>query len=101
MEKIRILQATASGKKIIQIRDLDVVFPTRHGPLKALEEVSLDIYRGETLGLVGESGCGKSTLGFTLLNALQSPGRIIRGEVLFRGENILQKPPKGASQAEG
>lgn len=79
-------------EKIIQIRGLEVIFPTREGDVLALDDVSLDIYKGETLGLVGESGCGKTTLGFTILNVVQSPGRIRKGRVLFHDGNLLKKP---------
>jgi ABC-type dipeptide/oligopeptide/nickel transport system ATPase component len=88
-------------EKIIQVRDLEVVFPTRDGKVKALEDISLDIFKGETLGIVGESGCGKSTLGFSLLNAVPSPGRITKGEVLFHNENILKKPPRELRKLRG
>lgn len=80
-----------SGNRIIQIKDLSVIFPLRQGNLIAIDGVSLDIYEGETLGLVGESGCGKSTLGFSMLKSIQSPGRIISGEILFRNEDLLTK----------
>lgn len=100
MERIAALQMRAR-EKIIQIIDLEVVFPTRDGNVKALENITLDIYRGETLGVVGESGCGKSTLGFSLLNAVQYPGRITRGKVLFHNRNILKKPAKDLRKLRG
>jgi peptide/nickel transport system ATP-binding protein len=80
-----------SLEKIIQIRDLEVTFPIREGDLIAIDGISLEIYKGETLGLVGESGCGKSTLGFSILNAVPSPGRITKGKIIFHNENLLDK----------
>jgi len=86
------MKSKNSNEIILSIRNLNVVFPLAQGELKALEDINLDIYRGETIGIVGESGCGKSTLGFSILNAVPSPGKIISGEILFHGEDILKKP---------
>jgi oligopeptide transport system ATP-binding protein len=76
---------------LVEARELTKHFPVRRGVLRriaanvsAVERVNLHIYRGETLGLVGESGCGKSTLGRLLLALLQPT----RGEVLFRGQDL-------------
>lgn len=77
---------------LVDIRGVRKHFPVRGGPLggrkavvKAVDGVDLAVYRGETLGLVGESGCGKTTLG-RLVVRLESP---TEGEILFEGENIL------------
>jgi oligopeptide transport system ATP-binding protein len=71
-----------SGEPLLQVRDLTKVFPVRHGGrtmrLRALDGVSLELGRGETLGLVGESGCGKSTLARTLLMLERPDGGSIR-----------------------
>ena len=48
------------ARALLEIRDLKVEFATRHGPITALDGISLDVMPGETLGIVGESGCGKS-----------------------------------------
>lgn len=74
---------------LVSIRDLEVHYYTRVGVVKALDRVSLDIERGQLLGLVGESGCGKSTLGFGLLRLIPSPGRIVGGSIFFDGQNLL------------
>lgn len=76
---------------MVSIRDLDVHYYTRMGVVKALEQVSLDIERGQLLGLVGESGCGKSTLGFAMLRLIPSPGRIVSGSIIFDGEELLDR----------
>ncbi len=67
------------------IRDLTVDYHSREGDLRAVDNVSLDIERGEVLGLVGESGCGKSTLGKALMRLIEDPGEITAGELWFHG----------------
>jgi len=68
---------------LYSIRNLVVQYHTRIGVLNAVDHVSMDIRRGEVLGLVGESGCGKSTLGKAMMRMIQPPGRIISGELRF------------------
>jgi oligopeptide/dipeptide ABC transporter ATP-binding protein len=76
---------------LLQIKDLEVRYATRAGLVKAVDKVDLEVRRGETLGLVGESGCGKSTLGFSILRLIREPGEIVGGQILFDGEDLLQK----------
>jgi len=75
---------------LVEIRNLSVDYPTRFGVVRAVDDVSLTIRRGEVLGLVGESGCGKSTLGMALLRLLRPPGKIVDGQILFNGRNLLE-----------
>lgn len=63
------------------------------GAVKAVDDVSFVLKRGETLGLAGESGCGKSTTAYALLNLLPYPGQIVEGQVLLDGEDLTQKTP--------
>ena len=74
---------------LYSIRDLTVEYPTRAGPAVAVDSVSLDIERGEILGLVGESGCGKSTLGRALMRLPSGPARITSGELWFDGVDLM------------
>jgi peptide/nickel transport system ATP-binding protein len=86
---------------LVSIRNLDVHYYTRMGVVKALDRVSLDIDRGQLMGLVGESGCGKSTLGFSLLRLIPSPGRIVDGSIMFDGEELLDKDDESMRHIRG
>jgi oligopeptide/dipeptide ABC transporter ATP-binding protein len=78
---------------VLSIRDLVVEFDTTDGVVHAVDGVSYDVYPGETLGVVGESGSGKSVTVMASLGLIQiPPGRIVRGEVLYKGRNILGLP---------
>jgi peptide/nickel transport system ATP-binding protein len=75
---------------ILEIEDLAVHFPISIGTVRAVEGVNLLLEQGEVMGLVGESGCGKSTLGFSILRLLRPPGKIVRGRILYHGQDIVQ-----------
>ncbi|NOY80127.1 MAG: ABC transporter ATP-binding protein [Kiritimatiellaeota bacterium] len=78
---------------LLHIQDLTVQFDTDEGVLTAVEGVSLEIYPGEVLGLVGESGCGKSVTAMSVLRLVPSPpGRITGGRILFDGTDLLALP---------
>jgi peptide/nickel transport system ATP-binding protein len=74
---------------VLEIKDLSIFYPISIGTVRAVEQVSIELKKGEALGLVGESGCGKSTLGLSILKLLRPPGRIVGGEILYHGRNIL------------
>ncbi len=73
---------------LLEVEDLEVEFPTRHGPLTALRGISLSVEAGERIGIVGESGAGKSMAAFAILNLISEPGRISGGRVLFEGNDL-------------
>jgi len=75
---------------MIEVKNLKKYFQTKRGPLHAVDNISFNIKKGETLGLVGESGCGKSTTGRLVLRLLEATD----GEVLFDGKNILNYSKK-------
>jgi oligopeptide/dipeptide ABC transporter ATP-binding protein len=83
------------------VRDLVVGFPTKSGFIRAVDCVSLKIYSGESLGLVGESGCGKSTLALAIMGLTKEPGRIINGQVLFDNEDLLKKKDEAIRDIRG
>jgi peptide/nickel transport system ATP-binding protein len=76
-------------KPILEIKDLTVHFPINIGTVRAVEGVDLELRQGEVMGLVGESGCGKSTLGFSILRLLRPPGRIVSGQIIYHGQDIV------------
>ncbi|HOG47672.1 MAG TPA: ABC transporter ATP-binding protein [Anaerolineae bacterium] len=75
---------------LLDIRDLRTYFDTKDGIVKAVDGVSLHVDRGDVLGLVGESGCGKSVTSFSVLRLVGYPGKIISGEIIFDGRDILK-----------
>ena len=77
---------------LLSVQDLRTWFHTDEGLLKAVDGVSFDLKRGETLGLVGESGSGKSVTNLSILNLVPPPGRIAGGRVLFHGQDLLGMP---------
>jgi oligopeptide/dipeptide ABC transporter ATP-binding protein len=80
---------------LLRVRDLQTRFATYRGALRAVDGIGFAVSRGETLALVGESGCGKSVTALSIMRLVRRPGRIVGGEVLFDGEDLLRK-----SQAE-
>ncbi len=77
-------------ESLLRIRNLSTYFFTFQGTAKVLEGVSLDIGRGEIVGLIGETGCGKSVTGLSIMGLVRPPGRIMKGEVIFKGEDLLR-----------
>ena len=74
---------------LLSIHNLRTRFHTYEGVLTAVDGIGLEVYRGETLGVVGESGCGKSVTALSILRLLASPPAEIQGEILFDGKNLL------------
>jgi len=77
---------------LIDIKNLKTHFFTDDGVVKAVDGVSFPIYRGKTLGVVGESGCGKSVTALSTLRLISPPGRIVEGEILMDGKNLATLP---------
>jgi len=77
---------------LLEVKNLKTQFFTEDGVVKAVDDISFYIRQGEVLGLVGESGCGKTVSSLSVLRLVPDPpGKIVGGEVLFRGENLLEK----------
>ena len=77
-------------KPLLEVKNLKVEFPGRHGTLLALDDISFDIAPGEILGVVGESGAGKSLTGAAIIGLLEPPGRVSGGQILLDGQRIDQ-----------
>jgi oligopeptide/dipeptide ABC transporter ATP-binding protein len=86
---------------LLEIVDLEVHYPVRTGTVRGVDHVSLSVFEGETLGLVGESACGKSTLGRAILRLVSEPGVIVGGQIVFRGEDLVAKDDKEMTQIRG
>lgn len=78
-----------TSEVVLSIRDLRVEYPSATGTFVAVDNVSLDVRRGEILGLVGESGAGKSTIGWAVTRLIDAPGRVVSGRVELQGEGNL------------
>jgi len=74
---------------LLDVRRLKIYFFTDDGVVKAVDGVDLVIKKGKTLGVVGESGCGKSVTSFSIIRLIDHPGRIVDGEIWFKGRNLL------------
>jgi peptide/nickel transport system ATP-binding protein len=86
---------------LLQVKNLVVEFPNRHGTLRALDDISFDIAPGEILGVVGESGAGKSLTGASIIGLLEPPGRVASGEILLEGRRIDNLPLEQMRQVRG
>lgn len=86
---------------LLSVRDLTVCFHTRRGVIRALEGVSFDVTKGETLGIVGESGSGKSVLALSILNIIDEPGKIEGGEIIYEGNDLLKMSERELGRLRG
>lgn len=77
-------------KNVLEVKNLSVYYYAKRAVIKAVENVSFSIGEGEIVGLVGESGCGKSTLASALMRLVPHPGKIVSGEIILNGKNILE-----------
>ncbi|MCL2243469.1 MAG: ABC transporter ATP-binding protein [Treponema sp.] len=91
-----------SDKTILEVKNLRTHFFTDEGVVKAVEDVSFSLRKGEIIGIVGESGSGKSVTNLSIINLIQSPpGKIVGGEVIYNGEDILKMNEKQLRQIRG
>lgn len=83
-------QATDGREIALEVKNLKVYYSTPTGDVRAVDDVSFHVYKGEILGLVGESGCGKTTTAMAILRMVQPPGRIVSGQVLLDGLDLVK-----------
>lgn len=86
---------------ILTVKNLKTSFFTEDGEIKAVDGVSFSVPEGKTLGIVGESGSGKSITSLSILRLIQRPGKIIDGEIIFKGEDLLKKSEKQMQKVRG
>ena len=93
--------ADSNGDLLLDIRNLRTHFFTDDGVVKAVDGVSFPIHRGKTLGVVGESGCGKSVTALSTMRLISPPGRIVEGQILFEGKDVVSIPEKEMRSIRG
>jgi oligopeptide/dipeptide ABC transporter ATP-binding protein len=78
-------------QKILEVKNLCTSFFTEAGEIKAIDDVSFNVYKGKTLGIVGESGCGKSVTSLSIMRLIpQPPGKIVSGQILYQGQDLTK-----------
>jgi len=93
---------TNMAENLLEVNNLKTYFFTRGGVVKAVDDVSLTIKPGETLGVVGESGCGKSVTALSVMRLVANPpGKIVGGEINLNGENILEMSQEELTELRG
>jgi len=92
---------TGPRMPVLKVENLAVAYKIRGGEVEAIQNVSFEIGRGETFGLVGESGCGKSTTAWAVVNFLGANGTVKRGSIKFQGQELLGKTGEELRQLRG
>ena len=106
-EAIKAEQATDTGsagtpeKPLLDVRNLKTSFFTHVGEVKAIRDVSFTVGQGEIVGIVGESGSGKSVTSLSIMGLLQDPGKVVGGQILFDGQDLLKKRPSEMRRVRG
>jgi peptide/nickel transport system ATP-binding protein len=87
---------------LLEIKDLSIIYPTEDGVVKALNNASLQLHKGESLGLVGETGAGKTTLARGIMRLIPDPpGKIVGGEIFYEGKDLLKLKDKDMRKLRG
>ncbi|MBR5753914.1 MAG: ABC transporter ATP-binding protein, partial [Clostridia bacterium] len=85
---------TPDEPPVLSVQNLHTSFITDSGEVRAVNGVSFDLYKGKILGVVGESGSGKSVTAYSILQILDQNGRIVEGDIVFRGKSLLSYSQK-------
>jgi peptide/nickel transport system ATP-binding protein len=86
--------ASAGDGVLLEVKNLSTDFVMNKGTVHAVIDVSFTVHEGEVLAIVGESGSGKSVTSLSVMRLLQAPGRVVDGEILYRGRNLLALPER-------
>ncbi len=86
---------------LLEVKNLKTYFYTEDGVVKAVDGVDFQVYPGEVLGLVGESGCGKSVTSLSIMQLIGPPGKVVEGEIIFNGRNLLDLTENQMIQVRG
>lgn len=93
---------SSTNGTLLEVRDLRTYFETEDGTVKAVDGISFQLKRGETLGIVGESGSGKSVTNLSIIRLIPSPpGKIVSGQVLLNGKDVLTLPESEVRKIRG
>jgi oligopeptide transport system ATP-binding protein len=94
--------SSSSNGNLLEVKDLRTYFELEEGTVKAVDGISFELKRGETLGIVGESGSGKSVTNLSILRLIPSPpGKIVSGEIIFDGQDVLLLPEDQVRKIRG
>lgn len=88
-------------KPLLEVKSLRTYFYTESGVVRAVDGVDFEVYPGEVLGIVGESGCGKSVTSLSIMRLIGQPGKIVEGEVIFNGTNLIEIPESEMVKVRG
>jgi peptide/nickel transport system ATP-binding protein len=90
------------AERLLEVRGMKTHFFTDEGVVRAVDGIDFHIDKGETLGIVGESGCGKSVTALSIMRLIPTPpGRIVEGQIIYNGRNLLDLPPRQMRKIRG
>src|SRR5437016_9988683 len=96
------MSESRTNGNLLEVKDLRTYFETEDGTVKAVDGIAFKLKRGETLGIVGESGSGKSVANLSIMRLiLEPPGKIVSGEILFGGRDLLKLSPREIRDLRG